>query len=355
MKSDRIVYFDYLRVFAIIAVIFVHVAAFNWYDVDVTSFDWQIYNIYDSFFRWCVPVFCMISGSLFLSKNVDTKSLYTKYIPRLVVSYCVWSVFYAVLLPLCSAVVKNDFSFSLKSVLLNMIGGSYHMWFIPMIIGIYICIPILKQIVLDKNITKYFLIVSFVFSFLIPQIVNLCNDFAVGVVSGLVNNLNSIVNNMNIHLVLGYSFYFILGYWLSNIELIKKQRLFFYLLGLVGFVSTIVLTAVISYKTQDACDTYYDYFNINVLFETVAVHTFIKYRRFENEKINLFFSKLSNYSFGAYLIHVFVIFLLDLFGLNTLNFTFVISVPVISIVVVVISFVLSFVMNCIPKVNKWIV
>ena len=46
MEKKRIIYFDYLRVFAILAVIFIHVAAQNWYNSDIKSFEWNIFNIF---------------------------------------------------------------------------------------------------------------------------------------------------------------------------------------------------------------------------------------------------------------------------------------------------------------------
>ena len=94
--KDRTVYFDYLRVFAAFAVIIIHTAAQNWYSVDVNSFEWQVLNFYDAIVRWGVPVFVMISGSLFLGKEIPLKKIYAKYILRMAISFIVWSVVYTV-------------------------------------------------------------------------------------------------------------------------------------------------------------------------------------------------------------------------------------------------------------------
>ena len=66
--KERIIYFDYLRVLATMAVIFLHVAAQNWYNTDINTLNWHVFNIYDSIVRWGVPIFIMISGALFLEK-----------------------------------------------------------------------------------------------------------------------------------------------------------------------------------------------------------------------------------------------------------------------------------------------
>ncbi|MGN0517655.1 MAG: acyltransferase [Acutalibacteraceae bacterium] len=355
MKKDRIVYLDYLRLFAIIAVIILHVAALNWSNLNGRSLEWNVFNFYDGVVRWGVPIFVMISGALFLEKEIETKKLYSKYILRLVIAYFVWSAFYAVGISFGKLLLDSRYQISYKILIADLIEGAYHMWFIPMIIGIYMCVPIIKQIVKSKEVTKYFLILSFVFAFIIPQVKDLSNDFIGGLFSAGVNSLSNFVLNMKMNLVLGYTFYFILGYVLNNIEFTKKQRKIVYFLGAVGFLSTVLLNAIVAWKTNLPCKTYYSNFSVNVLFEAVAVHTWFKYRDYKHIKLNSIFSKLSKYSFGAYLVHVFVMSLLDIIGVDTLAFLPFISVPVISAIVVIISFAISFLINQIPIINKWIV
>ena len=67
--NGRILYFDFLRIFATLAVMVLHVAAQNWYGTSVPSFEWQTFNFFDSIVRWGVPIFVMISGALFLNKR----------------------------------------------------------------------------------------------------------------------------------------------------------------------------------------------------------------------------------------------------------------------------------------------
>lgn len=75
----------------------IHVAADNWNAADVRSFEWQVFNFYDSLVRFGVPVFVMISGALFLKpdKDIPVKKLYSKYIFRIVIAFVFWSFIYA--------------------------------------------------------------------------------------------------------------------------------------------------------------------------------------------------------------------------------------------------------------------
>lgn len=73
MEKRRTVYFDCLRVLATLGVIIIHVTSFNWGKVSVSSFDWQVLNFYNGIVRFAVPCFVMISGALFLERDVDYK------------------------------------------------------------------------------------------------------------------------------------------------------------------------------------------------------------------------------------------------------------------------------------------
>ena len=344
-KPTRTVYIDYLRISAIFAVIMLHVAAYNWHSTNVNELPWQIFNLYDSVARWGVPVFVMISGTLFLGREISLKQLYSKYILRLICAFAAWSLFYSV--------IKGG---STKHILLVAISGHFHMWFILMMIGLYICIPFL-QLIVDKGWkTQYYLVVAFFFAFLIPEIVALSNDFGNEVIIKGMNAINGDVATMGMNLVLGYSSYFVLGYWLNQIELNKKQRYIVYLCGLMGCLFTIIVDAIVAIKTQEACSKYYGNFNVNVMLESIAVFVAFRHFPFLNKRINRIAQTMAKYSFGAYLVHPFIITQLNnRFGVNTLSFNPILSVIVISIIVYIISFCISALLNKIPIVNKYLV
>ena len=150
-----------------------------------------------------------------------------------------------------------------------------------MIAGIYICLPIIKKISEDDKISNYFLIISFVFWFLLPQISQLVNDFGNEKMILITNAINGNINNMNMGLVCSYVFYFILGYKISKLELNQKQRTAIYLAGLCGFLFTIILSWALAIKMQTPLETYYSNTCINVFLEAVAIFTFLKNISFE--------------------------------------------------------------------------
>lgn len=352
----RKVYCDYLRLVATFAVVFIHVAASNWSNVDVNGIQWQVFNIYDSLVRWGVPIFVMISGALFLNRDVPIKNIYSKYVLRMVIAFVSWSLFYAIL---TTDTFQHGLIYSLKSHIGTLVTGHYHMWFVLMIIGLYMCIPFMKKIVSDETVMKYFLKLSFIFAFLIPWVLKIVNDFVGSnnsMIQKMVTTIDSNLMNMGMSMVLGYSFYFILGYYLDRIEIKKDVRVMIYVAGILGFIFTVVADAGLSIKTQVANSNYYGNFEVNVLLEVIAVHTLFKYHTFQNEKVNRFVVVLSKFGFGAYLIHTFIIeSMAAILHFDTLSMNAWISVPLISIIVFGVSMGISAVLNHIPVIKKYCV
>lgn len=341
----RTIYFDYLRVFATFAVILLHLAGQNWNNADVNSFNWQVFNVYDSIVRWAVPVFVMISGALFLERSISLKKIYLKYVVRLFISFYVWSLIYILL---------ADTPLSLFEKATLLVSGHFHMWFIPMMAGLYICTPFFKIVANDERITKYYLCLAFLLSSLIPTIVILINDFTDSVfINGIASAIKISAQSMKIYAVTGYAGYFILGYYLNNKDLTKYQRRIIYILGIVGFVLTIVLTYMNAIKLQKPNENYYDFFSVNVLLESIAVFVFFKYRKF---KANNLIAELSKNSYGVYLVHALIMEILSLhFGINTFSYNAVIAVPGIGMIVFITSHLISLILNHIPYINKYIV
>ena len=66
----RLVYMDWLRVLATIAVVTIHVSAGYVSMLDASNVSrWMAGNFYDSFSRASVPIFVMISGALLLREQ----------------------------------------------------------------------------------------------------------------------------------------------------------------------------------------------------------------------------------------------------------------------------------------------
>lgn len=338
--------YDYLRILASFGVIILHLAAQMYDAINIYSSEWQALNFYDSIVRWTVPVFVMISGALFLSKDVPIKKIYLHYIPRLAAAYIFWSMVYSV-----AASAGDGF----KEHKIIWQSGYFHMWYVPMCIGLYMLLPILKQITINKHVAYYYLLVSFIFAFLLPTVLSFTNDFGFQWMKSSNLVIKDFAANMNMKLVAGYSAYFVLGYFLGKIDLSPARRLFIYVLGLSGFLFTILATLFASYQKAKPV-TYYDNFTVNVLLQSIAVFTAFRYMDFKNDKANMIAAHMAKCSFGAYLVHALIMETLSsVFHINTMTFNPGLSVPLLGCIIFAASYAISFILNRIPVVNRYVV
>lgn len=357
-NTNRIAYFDHLRILATFLIMLLHTAAYHWYDTDISSTSWLILNGWKTLTDHAVLLFIMISGSLFLGRDVPVKKIFSKYVLRMACAFIFWSFIYA---------LAANFRSGIRSIFDVTLSSHYHLWFIPMIAGLYICLPVLRQFVKTDKILRYFLLISFIFAFILPNVLNILSDFGSGLrVSGYLGGLtlaryagfiNDRLSDAKIYMITGYAFYFLTGYFLNKAELTRKCRVILYILGAAGLLVTYALTTMDFFRTGTPSDTYHYNFSIGVVFSAVA--TFVLFKniiRAPESGGGKFIRMLSKYSFGAYLIHALIIEQIALrLGLNALTFSPVLSVPVIAIITFVLSFAISALLNRIPFINKYIV
>lgn len=350
LDENRTVYFDYLRVLATVCVVFIHedlpVGELGGACGKLTEY---VSAITDSMAMWVVPVFVMISGAIFLNRDISVKKIYSKYALRLLVAWIVWSVVYGV-----STV--EPLSEQVRNIIHSR--RQVHLWFLPLMIGLYICIPILKQITASKSVTKYFLSLALIFNFLFFHISLFIGYFGSDFLFRLKNisGIDHFVKLMELHLVSGYSSYFVLGHFLNKSQLSPRRRTVIYALGFVGFVSSCIFYLIQPYRNETRGVSFFfpdGYFLVNFLLEAVAVFVFFKYC---NLKQNRVITTLSKYSFGAYLVHYLVLKQLSSrFGLNVLSFNPIVSFVVVGTVAAAISFAISALLHQIPIVKKYLV
>ena len=336
---------DVLRIFAVFSMMLLHVCASNWDKTDISTFEWQIFNIGDSFARFCVRVFIMLSGAMFLdnSREFSMKKMLKKNVLRLGCAFVFWSALYTVVTMLIS---KN---FTLEYVIETFICGRYHLWFVPAIIGLYLVTPFLRKITADKKLTEYFLILWIIFGSVFPflKLLPYVHDSAAG-----------LADDFQMHFVTGYTGYFILGYYLCNAEISPKIRKIIYILGVIGFAATAVGTWVLSVSKGRPAKSLYNNFMPNVLLQSVAVITFFRYEVSKikwSEKQLKVITKISALSFGMYLFHDSINILFKQIGFGTLSYNPIFSVPCNTLIVFFVSLAVTYGLSKIPFINKYII
>ena len=354
MKSDkkRVFYFDLLRMIACFCVVMLHVVAYLVTTKSIHSADFWIGNIFSSITRVGVPIFVMISGTLFLNEayNCTFKKM-AKHIIRLLVFYIVWSLIYAltfqVIIPAINKVQIDGLLFWL-----TFRDSYYHLWFIPMIIGLYLITPLLRLWVKKENIkyVHYFLLLCLIFAFVIPQSVNIVSWFWPQAAS----DVSVILNKIKVYYVLGMISYYVLGWYLSEFDI--KNKLVVYIAGGLCFLITIFGTIGASYYKETPATLFYETETINVLGSSIMIFVLVKtcVKEKENESIGRkIISLITGVSLGIYAVHAAILQILhtnlDGYIVNWNAFAYI---GAFFSIIAVSSFVISIAFKWIPFINK---
>ena len=340
--NNRDSFYDLLRVMGAVAVMILHISSQHWRDVPVVSFEWSLFNTLNGCVRWGVPVFAMISGCLFLGRDIPFNVLLKKYIFRIAAAIVFWSVIYVVF-----SAWRGHSAEELKKEFLL---GHYHMWYLYMLIGLYLLVPFLRVICRDEKLMRLFLFLGLI-TVLPSHVLSVTELF------GRLKNLRLLYNQFKFTFFNGYAFYFVLGYYLKNHSFPFRISC---MMGLAGFVLTPLLSWLISVKLGSGTMVFYQNLSLNVILQSVFMFELAKRLAPKLDsnccKKNAAIRTLAKMSFGVYLVHPLIIEELNhLTGFNTLSFNTLFTVPLMMLLVAGISLVITFLLSLVPVLNKYVV
>lgn len=338
----RVVKYDVLRVVACFAIVLLHVSASYWSVVDVHGSEFLVMTIYNSLTRFAVPVFFMLSGMFMVSPARQNTGM-GKRIVKIVILFYVWSAFYAFQGVAVDALTGSFTMEAWNAAVERFIFGHVHMWFLQILVGCYLLLPVARQICAKKEVAQYYLILWIVFRFIVPYVTE-----AFGW-----STFQARIDSLGLDLLVGNFGYFLLGYYLNETEIKKEARRVLYALGIAAVGLTIILTIQNSVEAGTYVDRWFNPSTPNVLVMSIAIFTCFKYSEvFDRIKNVSMWKTLSRYTFFVYMFHMFVLEKLNLVGISTISFPAIISVPVLTLVIIVVSLIGAFVADHIPVVKK---
>lgn len=297
-RNVHIAYLDGLRCVCCIFVVILHSAAFVLQKLELTPFNFFIGHLFDSISRFAVPVFVMISGTLMLDENkMYTKENLKKRIKKMFIFFVGWSVVYQMAFSVILPLLEHE-DIDLWDIVIGVLKGYSHLWFIPMIIGCYLITPLLRLWVKIENMkyVKYFLMLSFVFGFVSPQVISI-----VALYFPKFLMFYDVLEGFYLFYPLGYLFYFVAGWYLANRKLISNRILI--AVGVTGFLVTFVGTYLINLNNLydgEVNKILYDNLSLNVMMCALSI-----YGLFQNnyKKCGKVQSKICELSLGIYALH----------------------------------------------------
>ena len=337
-QENKTFWFDNLRVIATIGVIFIHVSSdYQPSSGTISMYDFWIGNIFDSATRFSVPIFVMLSGALLLPKDYGTGIFLKKRLIRLLLPFLFWSTIY-ISNSLYNKIQDGEtlhLYTTLKFIFVQMRdGSSIHFWYIYMIIGLYLFIPVIGKWVRnssEKDILYFLGIWLFTLIFTQPVIEKFNPGIELSYFSGFLG-------------------YLILGHYLTikSFSNTRQQNRLSVALIIIGLLSTVFGTYLAFYFTKEYVSTFYEGLSPNILLLSVGIFLLFKNKDSKNSifvKIRDFICK---YSYGIFLVHVLVLSYIDDLGIHWNFINPILGIPITVFVCLLISSLIIYLINKLP-------
>lgn len=346
--NKRMVHYDLLRILAAFSVVMLHTSAQFWYTLDINSLEWKIADSYDALSRFGVPVFVMLSGALLLSKQYafNARRLYTHNILRLAAVYIFWSGAYG----LMDCYLIGFGQLGWKDIVKQMLYGRFHLWFLPMITGIYVLLPVLRVWVHNagKKNLQYFLVLFFV--------LQICGQTVRAF--WMSDDLEYVLNITEVELVCGYVGYFVLGYYMAHVGISPKYHRFIYASVVPAGVLNVVLGNYLSLREGVAQGTIYDSFGLFTFCIVVGLFLFFteKVGKMQcSDRMARLIGKVSQGTMGVYVLHVGMMELSERHGIHSMTIPIIAGIPVYAALCFAVCLLVSLLLRRIPAIGRYLV
>ncbi len=285
---------------------------------------------YGSFLRPCVPFFVMLTGFLLLPVKEDIGSFLKKRLPRIFIPFVVWVFIYNAIPYVITTLMQEPASSvnylfawydpatisvtSFSDVLINSAKSllffnvfTTHLWYIFVILGLYLYLPIFSAWVQQASMkSKSYLLAIWAVTLFIPFLKTYANPHTLGACGW--NEFHML------YYFAGFNGYLLLGHMLGQMKEMSWVKTIAYSLPMmaVGYIVTVVgfgHSLNIPNVTEAQVELFYTYCSPQVVLLTVGMFLLLK-------KASSLLScpclvtplqSLSRLSFGIYLSHYIIL------------------------------------------------
>lgn len=320
-NKSKVFSLTFMQVVSALAVVTLHTNGCFW-DFSATERYWLTANIIEGICYFAVPVFFMITGITLLDYHdrYSTKIYFKKRIEKTLIPYIAWSLIGVIFLIVTKKVIPD--SSTIKWVINGILttdGIINVYWFFRALFCVYLSIPLFAAVKKEKNVFGYLVLACFIVNMLIPF-------------------LNSVLKlglewPYRIDSAYNYLFWVLGGYYVYKWPPGRKLKSIIYIAAVLGLLTHIAGTYILSIKTGSIQTVFKDYNNIPCVLYTFGVYCFLKDIGDKINKIELLKHAVEfagKYTFPLYLIHWFVIqILIRLFAINTRSIIYRLIAPLI--------------------------
>lgn len=359
----RIVFLDYVRVFACFLVMVVH-ASENFYGAAgstdmagpqsylASEADRLWVALYDGFSRMAVPLFMIVSAFLLvpMKEEQTTWQFYRQRFTRILPPFFIFMILYSTL-PMLWGQIDEETSFKdLSRIFLNFPTLAGHLWFMYPLISLYLFIPMISPW-LSKATAKEELF--FIGLFLLSTCMPYLNRWSGEVWGQCFWNEYHMLWYFS-----GYLGYLVLAHYIRvHLAWNRSKRLAIgTALMVIGAVSTIYSFYVQAIPgeilTTPVIEIGWAFCTINCVILTAG--TFLMFTCINRPKAPSIITDTSKLSYGMYLMHIFWLGLWTTVFKHTLGLPTVAAIPCIAVSTFICCFITTKIISYIPG-SKWII
>lgn len=325
LMQNRLTWLDVARLVAILGVVMCHCCDPFTFTPSVTSPELKECGaVYGSLLRPCVPLFVMITGALLLPVREEAGTFYRKRISRVVYPFVLWSVLYCLypwltgVLGLPDSAVSVCFPYASEEALRQSASGSWlsvaksalnfgetagHMWYIYVLIGLYLYLPVFSAWVEKASErAKLWFLAAWAVTLLVPYYRAFVDPYLWGSCSW--NEFYAL------YYFAGFNGYLLLGHYLRNHPLPLGKTLLFggasfavgYAVTFKGFLSVSLNPS----STAEQLELFYYYLSPNVLMMAWPVFALCRHAEVRSENVQRLLANLTACGFGVYMSHFFL-------------------------------------------------
>ena len=278
-----------------------------------------------SLVRPCVPLFVMLTGVLSLPVKVNMESFYKRRIPRVLFPFLIWSVLYYMtpwmtgVLGMDSSVVYKIFSWAesdsqaLSDGMSNVLRIPYafsfiacHMWYIYMLIGLYLYLPIFSAWVeRATRRQKEIILMIWAISTFLPYFNEFVSKYAFGTCEWNSFGLFYYFAGFNGYMLLGhYIQHYIRWNWTKTLSIACPLLIGGFLITYSGYSHIMNLPD----KTPEQVELFWTYNSPNIAMMTLACFLMVyRIRISPDSHIAVWLANLTTCGFGIYMIHYYFV------------------------------------------------
>ena len=295
--TDKKLYISVLNVVSCWSVVALHTNGVFWSRPHGRM--WITSNFIETFFYFAVPVFFMISGANLIDyrERYSTQVFLKKRFLKTVIPFIFWSIVAGIFISLTH---NQPFDFNIRHIIDNIINAKFFAiyWFFPPLFAVYLSIPLISAVQDKIKIFLYATSVGIIMVGIIPLVFNLLHIGSWSITPPIVS---------------GYMVYVLSGYIFDKVYISKDKRMIIYLFGILGWLLHMGGTLFMSRGLDTIDQTFKGYLNVPCMMHSMAMFIFFKYINYERLLKKCYFkfvsitSKISQCTFGIYLLHYFFV------------------------------------------------